>query len=112
MRSSSPCSLGTGTALSIFQGWFRPSGRDDADPSHTLGLLRARRERPGSRRAPEQRDELAAVQSITSSARASSVGGISTPIVLAAFKLMINSNLVGCSTGKSTGFAPLKTLSR
>src|SRR5262249_42499869 len=35
---------------------------------------RARRERP-RRRAAEQRDELAALHSITSSARASSVGG-------------------------------------
>src|SRR6516165_7977473 len=39
-----------------------------------LALLRTRRERP-SGRAAEQRDELAAVHSITSSARASSVSG-------------------------------------
>ena len=38
-------------------------------------LLRARRERPRRRRAAEQRDELAPLHSITSSARASSVGG-------------------------------------
>ena len=38
-------------------------------------LLRARRERPRRRRAAEQRDELAASHSITSSARASRVGG-------------------------------------
>ena len=39
-------------------------------------LLRTRRERPRGRRAAEQRDELAAPHhSITSSARASSVGG-------------------------------------
>ena len=37
--------------------------------------MRARRERPGRRRAAEQRDELAPPHSITSSARASSVGG-------------------------------------
>jgi len=37
-------------------------------------LLRARRKRP-CRRAAEQRDELASLHSITSSARASSVGG-------------------------------------
>src|SRR5215831_10396587 len=40
-------------------------------------LLRPRRERPRSGRAAEQRDELAAPHSITSSARASSVGGTS-----------------------------------
>jgi hypothetical protein len=62
------------------------------------GLLRARRERP-SRRASEQRDEVAALQlrvhSITSSARASSVGGISRPSALAVLRLMISSNLFG-----------------
>src|SRR5262249_44438630 len=42
----------------------------NADPSHPLTLLCARRERPRSRRAAEQRDELAAFQSTTSSARA------------------------------------------
>ena len=47
------------------------------EPDHRhRRLLRARRERPRRRRAAEQRDELAAVHSITSSARASSVGGI------------------------------------
>ena len=46
-----------------------------ADTPHALALLRPRRERPRRRRAAEQRDELAALHSITSSARASSVGG-------------------------------------
>src|SRR5262249_1965152 len=45
-------------------------------------------------RAPEQRHELAALHSITSSARASSVGGISRPIARAVGRLMTNSNLV------------------
>ena len=44
--------------------------------------------------------------SITSSARASSVGGMSRPSALAVLRLMTSSNLVGCSTGKSAGFAP------
>ena len=34
--------------------------QEHADAPHALGLLRARRERPRSRRAAEQRDELAA----------------------------------------------------
>src|SRR5262245_57616705 len=42
-------------------------------------LLRGRRERPRRRRAAEQRDELAAFHSITSSARASTIGGTSRP---------------------------------
>ena len=54
-----------------------------ADPPHALGLLRARRERPRSCRAPEERDEVAASHSITSSARASSVGGTVRPSILA-----------------------------
>src|SRR5215216_512802 len=55
-------------------------------------LLRACCERP-SRRADEQRDELAAPHSITSSARASRVGGMSRPSALAVFRLMISSTL-------------------
>ena len=58
-------------------------------------LLRARRERPRGRRAAEQRDELAPPHSITSSARASSVGGTSRPSALAVLRLMSSSNLVG-----------------
>ena len=49
--------------------------------------------------------------SITSSARASSDGGISRPSALAVVRLMTRSNLVGCSTGRSAGFAPRRILS-
>src|SRR5262250_3963505 len=49
--------------------------------------------------------------SITSSARASSVGGTSKPKALAVFRLTTNSNLVPCCTGRSAGFAPLRILS-
>src|SRR5262249_22399053 len=42
-------------------------------------LLRPRRERPCNRSAAEQRYELTPCHSITSSARASSVGGTSRP---------------------------------
>src|SRR5262249_37800765 len=70
-------------------------------------LLRARRERPRSCLASDERDELAAVHSITSSARASSVGGTSRPSALAVVRLMTRSNLVGCTTGTSA-FAPLR----
>ena len=47
----------------------------------------------------------------TLSALASTFGGIVRPISFAAFKLIINSNLVGCSTGRSAGFAPFRILS-
>src|SRR5262249_18759731 len=74
-------------------------------------LLRARRERPRRCYAAEQRDELASPHSITSSARASSVGGTSIPSVFAVLRLITSSNLVGCSTGRSAGLAPFRILS-
>ena len=54
---------------------------------------------------------LTSSYSITSSARVSSVGGMLMPSALAVLKFITNSNLVGCSTGRSAGFAPLKILS-
>src|SRR5215813_2026944 len=57
-------------------------------------LLRARRQRPRGRRAAEQSNELAALHSITSSARASSVGGTSRPSALAVVRSMTRSNFV------------------
>src|SRR5215468_6932470 len=60
-----------------------------------LALLRARRERPRSCNTAEQRDELASLHSITSSARTSSVGGTSRPSALAVLRLMTSSYLVG-----------------
>src|SRR4051794_30068923 len=62
-------------------------------------------------RAADQRKDLPPPHSITSSARARSVGGIVRPKAAAVFRLIRNSNLVGCSTGKSAGFAPRMILS-
>src|SRR5262245_31369047 len=78
-----------------------------ADAPHPFGLLRARRKRP-HRRAAEKRDELASFHSITSSARASSVGGTSRPRILAVWWLMTSSNLLDCTTGRSAGLVPLR----
>src|SRR5262249_8332876 len=72
------------------------------------GLLRARRERPRRRGAAEQRDDLAPLHSITSSARARSVDGISSPSALAVLRLMTSSNFVGACTGRSAGLPPFK----
>jgi hypothetical protein len=66
-------------------------------------LLCARRERP-RRHAAEQHDEVAPSHSITSSARASSVGGTSRPIPFAVARLMTRSNLVGSSDRQVAGF--------
>jgi hypothetical protein len=49
--------------------------------------------------------------SITWSARPSTDGGIVSPRARAVFRLMTNSNFVGCSTGRSAGLAPLRILS-
>src|SRR5262245_54356576 len=92
------------------KGRIRCSGIGESDDRRRW-LLRPRRERPRRCRAAEERDEVAAHHSITSSARASSVGGMSSPSVLAVLRLMTSSNLVGCSTGMSAGFAPRRILS-
>src|SRR5262245_44531735 len=47
--------------------------------------------------------------SITSSARASSVGGTSSPGARAVTRLMTNWNLVAWTTGRPAGLAPLRT---
>src|SRR5262249_15936259 len=70
-------------------------------------LTRRFSQRRGSR-AAEQRDELAAPHSITSSASASSLSGMSRPSIRAVWALMTSSNLLDCTTGKSAGLAPLR----
>src|SRR5260370_11267029 len=57
------------------------------------------------------RAHTAAVHSITSSARASSVGGIVRPSALAVLRLITSSNRVGCSTGGAAALAALWVLS-
>src|SRR6266851_5081161 len=49
--------------------------------------------------------------SITRSARDRMDGGIVRPSAFAVLRLMTNSNLVGCSMGRSPGLAPLRILS-
>src|SRR5262249_50055078 len=68
-------------------GTIERSTAEKADHRHRR-LLRARRERPRGSCAAEQRDELAPVHSITSSASASSLSGIWRPSVLAVFRLI------------------------
>jgi hypothetical protein len=48
---------------------------------------------------------------ITSFARSSSDCGMVMPSALAVLRLITSSNLVGCSIGRSAGFAPLRILS-
>src|SRR5262249_29249319 len=79
--------------------------RQAEHPDDRRRLLRAHRERPHCRPAHE-RDERAAVHSITSSARASSIAGRSSPAALALLRLITSSNAVGCTTGRSAGLVP------
>src|SRR5262245_440492 len=46
--------------------------------------------------------------SITSSARASSMGGMVRPSARAVGRLITKSNLVDCATGRSIGFSPFR----
>jgi hypothetical protein len=48
---------------------------------------------------------------MTLSAHTNTFAGIVRPISLAVFRLMINSNFIGCSTGRSAGLATVKILS-
>ena len=98
--------------------WDAPNDFD-ATPTGLLGPPRPHWIRKGHphldprqyRRAAEQPDELPASHSITSSARARRVGGISRPSTLAVRRFRMNSNLKACSTGRSAGLAPLRILS-
>src|SRR5262245_18682430 len=78
-----------------------------ADVTCALTRLRPRCGRPCCRRAAEQRDELAASHSITSSAMERSDGGTVRPSIRAVCALMTSWNLDGWTIGKSAGLAPL-----
>jgi hypothetical protein len=71
-------------------------------------LLRASRDGPRRNRAAEQRDELAPLHSITSSAATSKPGGTVRPSIRAVWALMTRSNFVDWTTGRSAGLAPFK----
>src|SRR5262249_47933825 len=82
---------------------------EHADAPHPLALLRPRPERPRNRSTTNKRDEVAAAgHSITSSASVRRLSEILTPSAFAVLRLMMNSNLDGCITGRSAGFTPFK----
>src|SRR5262249_16953807 len=88
-------------------GTARDNYLTGAPYSRQFGLC-ARRERPRDDRAAEQRDEVAALHSITSSACCRNGSGMARPSAFAVLRLTISSNLVGSWTGKSPGLAPLR----
>src|SRR5262249_4721538 len=79
-----------------------------------LDVARSHRlSREGSARSEEnpydsQWSCIATFHSITSSARASTLAGISMPSAFAVLRLIASSNLVGACTGRSAGFSPLR----
>ena len=86
----------------------RGQGREVPDVGH----LRLGGERRGEEAASHCADECPPRGHwITSSARSSSDGGIVRPSALAVLRLMTSSNFVGCSIGRSRGWAPLRILS-
>src|SRR5262245_22916687 len=64
---------------------------------------------PSEVRAAEQRDDLAARHSITSSARSRIGVGNTIPSLFAVLRLITSSNFVGNSAGTSAGFEPRNT---
>src|SRR5262249_38662545 len=91
------------------------AGRDRHDDTHRPVGIDLRncnsRDHWQRGRARGQMQKLPSVgkfHSITPSAMAESPGGISRPSALAALRLITNSNLVDCSTGRSLALAPFK----
>src|SRR5262249_13859317 len=66
------------------------------------------RPEPPRRRAAQQRDDLAPLHAMPSSARTKNVSEIARPSVLAVLRLTMSANFVGCSIGRSAGLAPLR----
>src|SRR5262249_23726974 len=80
--------------------------RQDTDRDYFPSCpLRTGGERPSNRTA-DQSDELATLHSITCSAPASSILGITRPRSFAVLRLITSSNFVGASTGRPAGLAP------
>jgi hypothetical protein len=75
-----------------------------------VGSVPKREERHRSKSSPTscRKRPSTPSYSITSSAMASTAGGIVRPSALAAFRLITRSNLVGRTTGRSPGLAPLR----
>src|SRR5689334_19998272 len=84
----------------------RRGKREVANERHSFGLCTAEQRRQSSPGCNGH--ERAPPHSMTSSARARIDGGTVRPSALAVFRLIINSNLVGCWTGRSAGLAPLR----
>jgi len=104
MWTANPSSQGTCTLYSLPVS--RRTHKISASPQQpTFARTRRAPLRAITGREPPQQSRL---YSITSSARASSMGGISMLSARAVLRLMTSSYLVGACTGRSAGFSPLR----
>ena len=88
---------------------YGPSHREARDASASLRISVHHPKNTFATKSAKRRHSP--TYSITSSARASNVGGMVRPSALAVLRLIFISNFVGCSTGSSAGSAPLIILS-
>src|SRR5262249_51786945 len=104
---------GVATTLArLASGWLARLYRDGVEPSGSLQKVSDRSHPPFldlSWRKGSFILNLPSHHSITSSASASSLSGTVRPSAFAVVRLMMNSNFVGCTTGRSAGFSPLRT---
>lgn len=80
---------------------------EKTDDRH-CGRLSPRHENAAERCGGDHDRGATALHWITSSARSSSDCGMLNPKALAVFRLIKNSKVAGCSTGRSAGLAPLR----
>lgn len=100
-------------------GWSRAMWRTDGQRQNAepVPFRRGQGDDGGSRgKKPYGNDDIQTADvpvahSITLSARSNTDGGMATPSALAVFWLTASSKRVGCSMGRSAGFAPLTILS-
>ena len=97
---------GNAVARSAFNPWLGVSLQFVDVSFTTPGLLY-----PRPRTAPRSYVQVPALHRMTSSVRTRIDSGIFSRIALAVLRFTSNSNLVGCSTGRSAGLAPLSILS-
>ena len=96
----------------LASGWLARLYREGVEPSGSLQKVSDHISRPPfldlSWRKGSFILNLPSHHSITSSARASSVGGTVKLIAFAVLRLTTSSNFAACCTGKSAGFSPLR----
>jgi hypothetical protein len=96
----------------VYVGQTGRSLRLRPEPRHwTHSTLNPRTPRSHIAERHRRAGRVLGFHSMTSSARASTEGGTSILSAFAVLRLMYSSNFVGCSTGNSPGFAPLRSLS-